>query len=319
MDLSRLGADTCGVWTRRQALSVTSAAAVRGSLRDGSWQVVLPGVYADGGFVLDARQRAYAAVLASGGGFRRPHDRGPVRAAACGRTAARVWGVPLIDDDDPTTGAAEHRIDDVHVLGGGRTRRTDAGVLRRHELAAGDVVRLASGLVLTSVIGTLVHCARLLSHQALVCAIDDALHRDLVTPDQLAAAAAGHRGEPGGPGLRRAVRLADGRSESPAETLARLLLLPVLPGLVPQVRLWDRTVRLVARFDLADEQARFAVEADGKRGHAGAAMVARDRARDRVTGSFGWRTERVTWFELRHRQADVVSRVRTAYEDHLRG
>jgi hypothetical protein len=84
MDLSGLGADTCAVWTRSSALALISPAAVRCLLYDGSWQVVLPGVYADGGFVLDAQQRAYAAVLASGGAPRARDERGPVRVAACG-------------------------------------------------------------------------------------------------------------------------------------------------------------------------------------------------------------------------------------------
>jgi hypothetical protein len=316
MDLSELGAGTCGVWTRRSALALITPAAVRTLLRDGSWQVLWPGIYADGGFVLDAHQRAYAAVLACGGGPRSNKERGPVRVAACGRTAARVWGLPLIDDDDPATGAQEHRIDDVHVLGGGRVRRGPTGVLRRHELAPGGFVRLASGLVVTSRMRTLVHCAGLLSHEALVCAVDDALHRGLVSQEQLVVAAARRRGEPSAPALRRAVALADGRSESPAETLARLLLLPVLPALEPQVRLIDSAARVIARFDLGDRTARFAVEADGKRGHAGTAMVAKDRARDRITGAHGWRTERVTWFELRRRGPEVVDRMLQAYAEH---
>ena len=319
MDLSGLGAHTCGVWTRSSALGLISPAAVRALLHDGSWQVVLPGLYADGGFELDAHQRAYAVVLAGGGGPRAQDDRSPVRVAACGRTAARVWGLPLIDDADPTTGSHEQRIDDVHVRGGGRTRSTGARVLQRHDLRSGSFVRLASGLVLTSRLGTLVHCARLLSPEALVCALDDALHRQLVTPGQLAEAAARHRGALGAPALRRAVTLADGRAESPAETLARLLLLPVLPDLEPQVRLIDSAARLLARFDLADRTARFAVEADGKRGHAGTAMVAKDRARDRISRAQGWHTERVTWFELRRRQSDVVERVLAAYQDHTTG
>jgi hypothetical protein len=75
------------------------------------------------------------------------------------------------------------------------------------------------------------------------------------------------------------VSAADGRAESPAETLVRLLLLPDLPGLVPQVRVLDGR-RVLARFDLADEELMLAVEADGRRGHAGEVMAAKDRARD---------------------------------------
>ena len=38
-------------------------------------------------------------------------------------------------------------------------------------------------------------------------------------------------------------------------------------------------------------------------------MVAKDRRRDRVSELHGWRTERVTWWELRCRRAAFVARV----------
>lgn len=317
MDLSRLGATTCGVWTRASALAMVTAGAVRAFLEHGTWQVLLPGIYADGGHVATAEQRAYAAVLASGGDHQ-ARNGPPVRVAAAGRTAARCWGFPLIDDDDPATHARELGIDDVHVRRGGRTRRTSSGELRRHDLALrhGDLIRRPSGLVVLSPARTLVHCASLLSQEALVCAIDDALHREVVSATDLADAAAALTGEPGAPALRRAVSAADGRAESPAETLARLLLLPVLPGLEPQVQLRDRWGRVLARFDLGDRAARFAVEADGRRGHDG--MAAHDRRRDRTSRGHGWQTERVTWWELRCRQTAVVREMTQAYAEHLR-
>lgn len=318
MDLSGLGATTCGVWTRTAALALVSAAAVRAFLDDGTWQVVLPGIYTDGGHLPTVEQRAYAAVLASGGSHQ-PKDGPPLRVAAAGRTAARYWRLPLIDDDDPATGACESGIDDVHVRGGGRTRSTTAGELRRHDLVlrSGDLRRLPSGLVVTSPIRTLVHWATLLTHEALVCAMDDALHREVVSTADLDAAVGAHAGEPGAPALRRAVAAADGRAESPAETLARLLLQPVIPALEPQVKLHHDGGRVLARFDLGDRRARFAVEADGKRGHAG--MAAKDRRRDRSSRRHGWRTERLTWWELRCRQSLVVREMVEAYEEHVGG
>ena len=318
MDLSPLGADTCGVWTRAQALLLTTEATVRAHLRDGYWQRLLPGTYTDAGSTPTPEQRAYAVVLASGG-THEPAQDPAARIAAAGRTAARYWGFPLIDDDDPATGAREWGIDDVHVRGGGRTRTTASGELRRHDLVLrpGDLLRLPSGLVVTSAVRTLLHCASLLTFEALVCALDDALHREVVTRAELEDAAAAHAGNPGAPTFRRALALADGRAESPAETLARLLLLPALPGLEPQVRLIDDWGRVLARFDLGDREARFAVEADGKRGHAGA-MAAKDRRRDRTSRSHGWRTERVTWWELRRQQSLVVREMLQAYEEHVR-
>ena len=151
--------------------------------------------------------------------------------------------------------------------------------------------------------------AGVLTHEALVCVLDAALHRGLLTAEALEAllARSSRRRHVGT--LRLAVAKADGRAESPAETLCRLLLLPHLPGLVPQVRVRDRSGRLIARLDLGDDRLLLAVEADGRAGHEGEPMAAKDRQRDARTEDVGWRTERCTLFELRRRQQQLVRRV----------
>ena len=251
-------------------------------------------------------------MLASGG---QGESGGYPRTAACGRTAARVHGFVLVDDDDPTTGAQEHLLDEVAVRVHARTLcAPDGRVLRRCRLALseGDLVRLPSGLVLTSRVRTVLDCAGLLTREALVCLLDDVLRRGLVTREALLERA----GRPGsgraGTALRSGLALADERAESPGETLARLLLLPVLPGLVPQVQVFDRASRLVARFDLADERCRLAVEMDGRQGHAGDLRVAKDQRRDAQTAALGWRTVRGTWWDVRRGQAAFVRRVLAA-------
>ena len=312
-DLSVLGAATGGLWTREQALRLVSAGVVRGAVGR-TWQVVWPGVYADAGYDLTAEQRCWAAVLASGGGPPasapgRPARR--LRAVACGRTAARLWGMPLVDDDDPATGAQERLVDEVAVGTHLRTVRHEDRVLRRHRLrlAPGELTRTASGLVVTTPLRTLVDLCGSLAADAAVCAVDHALHRGLVRPEQLAEVVATRHAGPGSTALAQALAAADGRAESPGESLTRLLLRPVLPDLEPQVELFDAAGRVVARFDLGDRGRRLAVESDGKAAHAGAAMVAKDRARDLRTERLGWWTERVTWFDVRRRQEETRARV----------
>lgn len=314
-----LGATTHGVWTRGAALAVLSRSRIQTRIADGSWQVLWPGVYADGGHEPDAEQRGFAAVLASGGeGQPFPgQQRRFVKAVACGRLAARIHGFPLVDDDDPATGATERLLDDVAVryTAADLTAEQPDGsvrVLTRHRRAyrASEITRRPSGLYVSSPLRTLVDCAGLLAPDALVCALDDALHRHVVTPDQLAAVLVERAWCSHVVALRRAVSLADGRAESPGETLARLLLLPVVPGLVPQTRLYDGRGRVLARFDLGDDELRLAVEADGKAGHAG--MAAKDQRRDRRSDGYGWRTERCMWFELRRQQEQLVRRVAEA-------
>ena len=312
--LARLGTTHRGLWTRREALTVVTRDTADGFVRRGEWRSVWPGVLTDAGTVLDPGQRAYAAVLASG-----------PASVVSGRTAARLYRLPLIDDRDPATGAQEHLVDDVTSAGSHRTlRKRDAGghvfELRRssRRVPAEDVRRTAGGLRLTTPLRTLVDLAGLLSSEALVCAIDHALHSGLVTPSGLVAAVEARAGDAGVVALRTAVQRADARAESPAETLARLALLPVLPGLVPQHRLLGPDGRVLARYDLADETLKLAVEADGKAGHAGAQMVAKDRRRDRLSELHGWRTERVTWWELRCRQPAFVRRVTEVADERRR-
>ena len=256
-----LGASSRGVWTRREALAAMSRGCVQSAVARGDWQVLWAGVYADAGIELDAEQRAYAAVLASDDRSRPcvdPQGRRLLRAVASGRTAARVHGFPLIDDRDPSTGACEALLDEVAVRTGARVlrHRTAEGeqrVLTRHvrRLGRDELVRTAGGLWVTDPLRTLVDCATVLTPEALTCAVDFALHRHLVDARSLAAAVAARAWCPGAVALREAVERADGRAESPAETLTRLALLPVLPSLEPQHRLHDASGRLPARFDLA--------------------------------------------------------------------
>ncbi len=180
---------------------------------------------------------------------------------------------------------------------------------RRLRLGTGDLVRTEGGLWLTSPVRTLLDCAELLTLEAAVCAVDDALHRKLVSTEDLAACVGTRSGKPGVMRFASVVSLADGRAEAPSETLTRLLLTPVLPDLEPQVQLFDDRGRLVARFDLGDRTRRLAVESDGKAAHSGAAMVAKDRRRDDRTERCGWWTERVTWFDVRRLREQTVARV----------
>lgn len=326
--LADLGATTCGVWTRARALAVTTRGHVDALLSRGEWQSPRPGVYADGGVVLEVDQRGFAAVLVSGG----QHEpittsagKKVLKAVVCGRLAARLHGFPLVDDDDPATGRGEFLLDDVAVPWAGVPLRSPTAdgrerVLTRHRRRYGrqDLTRLPSGLYVTSYPRTLLDCAQLLRPDALVCVLDDALHRELVTEQELAALVQQRSWLAGVVGLREAMALADGRAESPNETLVRLILKPHLPGLVPQHRLRDDGGRVLARFDLGDPRLRLAVEADGTAAHAGPRMAARDQRRDRVSDTWGWRTERCTWFQARCRQSALVRRMLEAARDQAR-
>jgi very-short-patch-repair endonuclease len=315
MDLSSLGADSHGVWRRAAALGLLRPGQVRGLLLDGDWQSPLPGIYADGGYDLGASQWACAGVLASlPAGATWPST----RAVVCGRDAARLWLLPLIDDRDPATGALDFSQHDVAVRAYLRELRSHprtpddpVHVLHRRQLKLEpDSIVLRDGVWVTTVERTLVDLAGLLSLEALICALDAAVQRGLTTIEAMQGRVDVRKGLRYGPLLVEAVAKADAGAESPAETLARLLLVPWLPGLRTQVPVMNARGRVIARLDLADAELKLAVESDGKRGHSGDAMVAKDRQRDAATAALGWWTERFTWFQLRTRQEQVVATVR---------
>lgn len=218
-DVSALGAGSLGIWSRQQALAAMSVGRYDAAVRGGCWQTVWPGVHADAGYDLDAHQRAYAAVLASGGGGA---DARPT-AYACGRTAARCWELPLVDDDDPATGGHDLLHDDVGVDRHQRVLGCGDRFLHRRQLRLrpGEVVCLASGLWLTSPSRTLADCAALLTPDALVCCLDAALRQGLTSDSQLARQVAAVKGSRHAPDLRRAAAAADrGRSPRPRRCCA---------------------------------------------------------------------------------------------------
>ena len=308
VELADLGEETGGAWTTAEARRCgLSDEQIQHRVTQGEWQRLRRGVLTDAAVVPDAALRGWAAVVATGGFG---------RAWAAGRTTARLLGLPLIDDDDPATGAADAAHDDVAVPSARRLGQRDTLHVQRLKLKKGDTA-LVNGCPSLTLDRALPGLARTLSHEALVCLLDAALHAQLIDLSRLEVVVAAQAGRNGGARLRDAVALADGRAEAPSETLARLILLPVIPGLVPQVEVFDRAMRLVARYDLADEELKLAVEADGTRGHAGTHMVAKDRRRDRKTGGFGWTTERCTWWELRREQDELRARV-LATADSLR-
>jgi hypothetical protein len=334
IDLSSLGVGTSAVWTRAAASRLISSSAIDKKLAT-EWQSPYPGVLADAGFDLDPVQWATAGVLASGGegqpfSVGAPDDTGAftirIRAAACGRDAARVWGFPLIDDDDPATGALdrfEHDVLTWHltrdltapVLGDSQRPH----VLHRHSFQplTGDLVQHASGLWLTAPLSTALQCCSLLGFEAAVCVMDDGLHRELFSPADVADALARRAAHPGVERQRAVASAADGRAESASETLLRLILKPHWPELEPQVTVYDEQTYPVRRYDLGDRAIRLGVESDGKRGHAGDRMVAKDQRKDRRAGRYGWWTERASWWEIRREQAQVRARLLGA-RDRLR-
>jgi hypothetical protein len=79
--------------------------------------------------------------------------------------------------------------------------------------------------------------------------------------------------------LRVIAPLADGRAESPPESILRLYWIDAgLPWPVPQLEVWVDGV-LIARLDIGNLKIRYAVEYDGVEWHSSPAQIAHDRRR----------------------------------------
>ncbi|MBT9273449.1 type IV toxin-antitoxin system AbiEi family antitoxin domain-containing protein [Phycicoccus sp. MAQZ13P-2] len=148
---------------------------------------------------------------------------------------------------------------------------------------------------------------------AAVASADEALHRRLVTPDELAgevARRAGHRH------VQRALamlRLVDAASESPGESRTRVTLESLGLELDSQVEVRDEDGEFVGRVDLVVRGTKVLIEFDGAVKYSAGgpeAVVAEKRREDRLR-ELGYVVVRVMWDDLAHPER-LLARVRRA-------
>lgn len=210
-------------------------------------------------------------------------------------SAAVLHGLPVPDSllaQVWVTGASK---------GGGHSRRS------LHELKApllpGDVVELG-GLHVTSLARTVVDLGRRLRFDDTVVAADAALHAGLDRESLVLQLEAWPRRR-GIAMARRALELADGRSESPGETRSRLLIWRLgLP--IPQLQFEVRTRGGLFRSDFAWEERKLLGEFDGRvkygtllrPGEDPTDAIMREKRREQLLRSEGWWVVRWTWDDL---------------------
>lgn len=256
-------------------------------LRGSAYVRLFRGVYADARLEIDHRLRTDAAGLLL-----------PARAAIAGRSAVAAAGIAdVVGDDEPVEVIIEPDV----VFGPFKGMR-----IRRARLPATDM--LASDPRRTTLLRAAVDIAREPDGTRAVVALDRILHSGRITHDALSAAVVGLPPCRGSALARTAVSRADGRSESPPETVTRLLLVAAGLAPVPQHDVLVGGV-FVARVDLAFVVERVAVEYEGS-WHWEPGQLRRDRLRlDRLTAA-GWRVVHVTAADLHHPQA-MLDRVRS--------
>ncbi|HET6561667.1 MAG TPA: hypothetical protein VFG72_07310 [Marmoricola sp.] len=149
----------------------------------------------------------------------------------------------------------------------------------------------------------LLSCARHLSVVDLVVLVDAALHSGVTTTEALATAARPRRR--GAPMLRKALGLADGRSESAWETLLRLLHGACGIEVEPQHRLRDESGTEVARADLWLVGTNALHEYDGGE-HLKRRRQRSDLARGRRIGNVQWVRRGYTSVEVLHQAVGIL-------------
>jgi hypothetical protein len=241
--LEELATRQFGTFTTAQARTAGySSDEVQAHLRTRQWLRLRRGVYCSAGAAAAPQLLDCAAVLLSLG-------RGAVVSHA---SAAAVHSLLV-----PSGRSTEVRLTDPDNWRVGRGYRVSQA-----QLPAGERVPWGPFQV-TTVARTLVDCAREWGLVDAVIAMDDAVHRGLVTRSALRETVLSQRHWEGIAGAARAADLANGRAESPLESRGRVLI--VTSGLpVPelQVDLWDDE-GFIGRVDAWYEDAAVAVEFDG--------------------------------------------------------
>ncbi len=163
---------------------------------------------------------------------------------------------------------------------------------------------------------TVLDCAATMAFVPALVVADSALARGLVTHDQLLLAARARSG-PGRPRCLRIVRAADGRSESPFESVLRgVLVVRGVDGLELQVEI--RLANGLRRVDPADVHLRIAIEADSFEHHGSREALVRDCERYDALTAAGWVVLRFTWEHVMRRPDWVADVVRGTQRRRLR-
>lgn len=202
-------------------------------------------------------------------------------------SAAVLHGLPVRRDSlgevDLTRWGAEHG-------------KRCAGVrLHRSPLAESEIVELGEVRV-TSLERTVADLARVEPYAWSVAAADAALHRQTV-PEVLADHVARGRHVPGNRRLREVLAFADGRTESPLESMSRVSMARAgVPMPIPQYQVLDAAGGWIASGDFGWPQFSLLGEADGKgkyvddpaRGRTAADVIELEKNRDHLVENCDW-------------------------------
>lgn len=170
-------------------------------------------------------------------------------------------------------------------------------------LAADDI----ADRVLTKV-ATVAFCLRDLSLREALSIGDSAVRQGV--PIEEIRERARQLGGRGAAQARQRVELLDGRAANAFESCARAILVEAgISGFQPQVEIRHRG-DLVGIVDLADRRLRIVIECDGFETHGTLDAMTADCIRHTNLSAAGWRSLRVTWYQVNFHPDWVLQRVR---------
>jgi predicted transcriptional regulator of viral defense system len=299
----RQALQSAGVLTRADLLAAgVQRARIDTALRNGRLVQLSRGVYARQDAVRRARRQA--------GGEYQLRVAGALAVAGTDvvvshQSAARLLGIDLLE--------ASGR--EVIMTGpGDRGWHGRAGTHRYAIAMPADHVTTAFGLPVTTPARTVVDLCRLLDFRAGVVAADSALFKKLTAKADLRSVVAALPRRPGIARAAEVIEFADGRAESPLESIARVGLRD--SGLPPpelQIQLGN-AFEPIARVDFYWKQYRTAAEADGAMKYdQDPGLARRQLRRDHELRAEGYEVVHFTWQDINFSPELVASWIREAF------
>lgn len=290
--MARLARGQDGVVARRQLRSMGfSNRAIDRRLERSQLHEVFRGVFVFGSRRISRKGRWMAAVLASGGGAVLSH-----------RSAARFWRL--------LPPAAEW----VDVTRAGRRVRRDGIVSHRADLQD-DEWLVEDGIPVTSPFRSIFDLAAVVSKRELERAWHEAEVRQLTDRVSLPILLERYPGRRGTRTLRELLGSDEPVGITRNEFEEAFLALIDAHGL-PRPRM-NADLSLRGRFieiDALWKRYRLAVELDSRGVHGTKKRFESDRQRDRILVAEGWKTMRVTWWQLRDEPDEIATDLKLALE-----
>jgi hypothetical protein len=191
-----------------------------------------------------------------------------------------------------------------------------AGVKLHAATVPAEQITSAVGLRVTTPARTVIDLARTLEFRAGVVAADSALHRKLVTKPDLNAVLSTCAQWRGARRAAEVIKFADGRAESPLESIARVAFSDCgLP--VPELQVWlGGTTEPIGRVDFYWRRYWTIAEVDGALkydGSGGARRATLQLRRDMLLRDDGYEVVHFTWDEISYSAERVAASIRAAF------